>query len=579
MSNAPLTEEQKSMLNEFADDFSFYATKCLKIQTMDAKLIFFKFNVCQRVLMAIYDHIEQCNRLKRVIILKARREGVSTFTTGRNYWKTSTNHNRYAVTVTHEPDATSFLFKMVKRYHAHTPEEFKPEKRYSNQKLLEFNTDDDNGLDSAFRVGTAGKEDFGSGQLIHYLHLSEIAKWPTHTQTELITSLFQCVPDKMDTEIVLESTAKGIGGEFYERYWNARYQYEVFLKDDNTVSFKCTINEKADRENEFSAVFLPWFVFEDYLREPAEDFFKTEAENVMAKRYNLSDKRLAWRRWAIENRCGGVEEVFQQEYPSNPKEAFLVSGTPIFNNNQCQELKEGCPLPIIRYNCQTISGEWMAHEHGALRVWEEPKVGRAYVIGADVAEGLAHGDFSSADVLDHRTGKMVAQWHGKIDPDEYGRVLGYLGKRYNYAWLGVERNNHGLTTLTILQQDKYKRLYVERIEEPPAKPRKRYGWLTTRATKPLVIDWLIEEMREESHGIVCAETFDEMMSFKKQDNGDMEADAGMFDDRVMSRAIAGAVRRKSPLPSQRMLEGKSNNRPRERGRIGRNRKPPKGSWT
>ena len=578
MTEKPMTPDQQEMVDPFAKDFSYYATKCLKIQTMDAKLINFTFNISQRILMAIYAHIEACNRLKRCVILKGRRQGISTFTTGRNYWKTSTNHNRYAVTVTHEPDATSFLFKMVKRFHAHTPEEFQPEPKFNNQKLLEFNNQENTGLDSAFRVGTAGKEDFGSGQLIHYLHLSELAKWPTHTQTELITSLFQCVPDNMDTEIVLESTAKGIGGEFYTRFFNSKYQYEVYLKDDNTVSFKCTINEGADEDNEFSAIFLPWFVFEDYKRTPLEDFQRTKKEQKMAERYNLSDERLAWRRWAIVNRCGGVEEVFQQEYPSNPKEAFLVSGTPIFDNNKCQELKEVCTLPVARYNCQTFGGEWIVHEHGALRVWEEPKVGRAYVIGADVAEGLANGDFSCADVLDHRTGKMVAQWHGKIDADEYGRVLGYLGKRYNYAWLGVERNNHGLTTLTILQQEKYKRLYVERIEEPPAKPRKRYGWLTTRATKPLVIDWLIEELREDSHGIVCPETFDEMMSFKKQDNGDMEADAGMFDDRVMSRAIAGAVRRKSPLPSQRMLDGKTNNSPRERG-VCRNRKPPKGSWT
>jgi len=573
-----ISPEHIEMLKDFAKDFTYYATKCLKIQTMDAKLINFKFNISQRVLMAIYDHIVASGRLKRVVILKGRRQGMSTFTTGRNYWKTSTNYNRYAVTVTHEPDATSFLFKMVKRFHGHTPKAFQPETRYSNQKLLEFNSEDNTGLDSAFRVGTAGKEDFGSGQLIHYLHLSELSKWPTHTQTELITSLFQCVPDNQDTEIVLESTAKGIGGEFYSRFFGARYQYEVYLKDDNTVTFRCTINESADEDNEFSAVFLPWFVFEDYVRTPAEDFIRTEEEEVMVKRYNLSDERLAWRRWAIVNRCGGIKETFFQEYPSCSKEAFLVSGTPIFNNIQCQELKEGCSLPIARYNCQIASGSWIAHEHGSLRVWEEPKVGRAYVIGADVAEGLANGDFSCADVLDHRTGKQVAQWHGKCDADEYGRILGYLGQRYNHAWLGVERNNHGLTTLTILQQDKYKRLYVEKIEEPPAKPRKRFGWLTTRSTKPLVIDWLIEEMREESHGIVCAETFEEMMSFKKQDNGDMEADAGMFDDRVMSRAIAGAVRRKSPLPSQRLLEGKTNNAPRERG-VRRNKKPPKGSWT
>ena len=38
-------------------------------------------------------------------------------------------------------------------------------------------------------------------------------------------------------------------------------------------------------------------------------------------------------------------------------------------------------------------------------------------------------------------------WHGHIDPDLFGDELYKLGVFYNYAYLGVENNNHGLTTL------------------------------------------------------------------------------------------------------------------------------------
>jgi hypothetical protein len=60
--------------------------------------------------------------------------------------------------------------------------------------------------------------------------------------------------------------------------------------------------------------------------------------------------------------------------------------------------------------------------------------------------------------------------------------------------------------------------------------------------------YLIEDVREDSHGIQCAETFEEMMSFKEQEDGKREADQGCFDDRVMSLAIAKILRTRLPAP-------------------------------
>ena len=45
-----------------------------------------------------------------------------------------------------------------------------------------------------------------------------------------------------------------------------------------------------------------------------------------------------------------------------------------------------------------------------------------YVIGVDVAEGLAYGDYSCAQVLDG-LGRQVACWHGHIDPYAYADML------------------------------------------------------------------------------------------------------------------------------------------------------------
>jgi hypothetical protein len=104
-------------------------------------------------------------------------------------------------------------------------------------------------------------------------------------------------------------------------------------------------------------------------------------------------------------------------------------------------------------------------------------------------------------------------------------------------------------------------MYVERIIDPPNRPRKRFGWLTTSKSKPLVIFHLASEMREMGimpeagikpfhaptvlpafpGGIYCKETLEEMMFFKQNEDGSMEAEAKHNDDRVMSIAIAKYV--------------------------------------
>jgi hypothetical protein len=508
-------------------------------------------NAPQELLGKIEAHIESQGRLQRLIILKARRQGMSTDRAGKMYWKTTTTKNRYAVMVTHEPEATDFLFGMHKRFYENA--EWKPEKRYSNRKILEFNKADGTkgGMDSAIRVGTAGKEDFGSSQLIHYLHLSEVAKWPTHTATSLLTSILQCVPDKPDTMIVFESTAKGIGGEFHERYTDARYVYTCYVDEWGKTTFKCEINPDAPEENDYNAVFLPWFVFPDYTY-PAPKNFQLHADHAvfgneveMKKLYNLTNDQLMWRRRTIVNKCKSDPKQFMQEYPSNAEEAFQSSGYPAFDSHEILKKIKACKPAKARYECQMSTGNFVSDKNGRLHVWGEPVPGREYAIGADVSEGIivsedAHKDkydFSSADVVDLETGKQVAHWHGYIDPDQFGELLCHLGKRYNTAWLAPERNNHGLATVLKIIDLKYPKVYVEKIPDPPNKPRKRFGWLTSRATRPVIIRNLQAEVREGTDGIQCKETLREMLTLKRNEKGEYEAEAKTHDDRVISYSI------------------------------------------
>lgn len=539
-------------------DFQLYAPEFLKIQTKDGKVVPFSFNSVQSIMEDVIDDIKTKGRLVRIVVLKARREGISTWVSGRFFWKTTTAPNRYAMIVTHEPEATDFIFKMHKRFQENIPEWFRPTERYNNKKMLEFNTEKGDGLDSAIRVGTAGKEDLGSSQLIHYLHFSEVAKYPKHTATALMTSILQCVPSYHDTEVLFESTAKGVGGEFYDRFWTCRYRLEFYL-EDGKVKWKEVINEEASEDSEYTAIFIPWFVFDEYQRDLAPKFILTEDEITLKALHGLTDRHISWRRWCIANNCNNDIEVFNQEYPSDSMSAFLSKADNVFPADLIMKKIKLAKPPKVKYKVQIASGNWIIDdsqkkEHdNTLQVWKEPVPSNTYLLSGDPAEGISTGDFSSLDVLDIATGEQVAHWHGHIPPDHFGSLAVWVAKRYNNAMIGIERNNHGQTTLTRIQDYGYPNVYFELVTDPPARPRKRYGWLTTRSNKPLIIDMLAAEVRDLVDGINCKETLEELLVFKQHEDGSLGAESGRHDDRVISLAIGKYLRTKSPRLKRKTL--------------------------
>ncbi|WP_420263788.1 hypothetical protein [Candidatus Magnetominusculus dajiuhuensis] len=533
---------------ELYKDFSVFSRAVLRIQTTEGRLAPFILNEIQALLEEIIRDIRASGRPVRLIILKARREGISTWAAGRLYWKTATNFNRAAVIIAHEKEATDFLFGMVKRFQRHIPSGCKPTELYNNSHNLEFNSAAGQGLDSAIRIGTANKTDFGSGQLIHYILLSEIAKWPPKKAPQLLTSVLQCVPDDEDSEVIFESTARGPSGEFYERFFKARYFYEVFLNDSGKAEYRMKINESGSRDNLYSAVFIPWFVFKKY-KLSGKCTAISEEESGLKGLYGITNGHLLWRRKAIENRCGGSLDVFRQEYPSNAREAFVSKQRSLFDIDKVTQLKANALPPLARRDFAFGTMKWADSKDGSLMIWEEPVHGLTYVIGADVAEGLAGGDFSCAFVVERLTGRQAAIWHGHVDADLFGSLLVHIGSYYNTAWLAPERNNHGLTTILKIVEQRYPRLYVEMVAEPPAKSRKRFGWLTTSSNKHLIIDNLVSEIRDGTSGIMSAETFDEMLTYVQSEDGKYGADTGAHDDRVMAAAIAKQVRKTLPLPS------------------------------
>lgn len=538
---------QNDLLKRLISDNRMYIEKCLKIINKEGQLVPFKLNAGQIIVDNIIKDLEAKNKPVRLIILKARQMGISTYTEGYIYKKTVTQTYKSSSIIAHLDEASQNLYNMYKIFYENTPDALKPMKKYLNSDMLHFANPSTNeeevkrnpGLNSKVTIKTAKNSKTGRSQTIHYLHASEVAFW--EDAKTLMTGLMQTIPNKPNTAVILESTANGIGGYFYD-------VWERAMKG----------------ENAFVPIFLPWFIDPEYKQEfdseeerlkfiedveyvfknnKGEEIYTEEKElmNMCKKDWNidLTYEQLKWRRWCIANNCNGDIEQFQQEYPSTPEEAFIASGRPRFNVTKLKKYLKHTEEGITGNLHYDSTGRVYFEENskGYVTIWNKPK-NNFYCIGADVAEGLIDGDYSVGIVGSSDDMRVDAMFHGHIDPDLFGEELVKLAKYYNEAYIGVEANNHGLTTLKSIQRLDYHNIYFAKMHDQITdKITQKIGWHTNAKTKPLMIDKLAEFIREEYIGIKSKTIIKELLTYVIDDKGQTNAQEGCHDDTVMALAI------------------------------------------
>lgn len=312
-------------LARFDSDFPYFAERCLKIRTKSRGLQPFILNRVQRRLHErIEDQLRRKGRVRK-IILKARQPGVSTYIQGRFYWKLYKRSGARAFVLTHEQDATDNIFDMTQRFHDNCPAQIRPATKAANAKELDFAA-----LDSGYRVATAGTKTAGRSQTIQLFHWSEVAFCPN--AEDHAAGSMQAVPEEDSTEILMESTAEGMGGFFH-----------------------LTWKEAEGGDSQFEGIFFPWFEHEEYVAPVPTGFTLSEEDQKYRQTYSLTLEQMAWR--ADKLKAPGMTATkFMQEYPSNATEAFQVSGGDTFIKSDA----------VIRARKQTIAPD------GALIVGVDP---------------------------------------------------------------------------------------------------------------------------------------------------------------------------------------------------------------
>lgn len=227
-----------------------------------------------------------------------------------------------------------------------------------------------------------------------------------------------------------------------------------------------------------------------------------------------------------------------QEYPENDVMAFVVSGSPAFDSQVLMNITPETYRKGWLKEGEGRDGGMVFHESAAgdVHIFREPVPNHNYVIGGDIAEGRATGDYSCAQVIDTTTMEQVARWHGHINVDLFADELYRLGQYYNWALLGPERNGVGGTVVRrLLDELNYPNLLKDKsMGSGPGDL--KHGWNTTQATKYQIVMGMVSAIRDGSIHVTHASTIDELLAYRQSPNGGWEGDPN--DDEVMALGIA-----------------------------------------
>jgi hypothetical protein len=273
----------------------------------------------------------------------------------------------------------------------------------------------------------------------------------------------------------------------------------IILSTPNGVGDKyhelCTDAQAG--ENEFNLIKLMWDVHPDR----DEEWFATETRNMSKKQI------------AQELMCD-----------------FAASGDTFLNAPDLETLALRVKTPIERWGPDM--NVW---------VWKYSLTEHKYVVSADVSRGDA-ADYSTFHVLDVNSGEQVAEYKGKIPPDQFAVLLAEAGKRYNNALVCPENNTYGYAVIMKLVELGYTNLYYKNEKDKLSalytgnNQISKIGFSTNAQSRGQILTKLEEVLRNNSVAFYSSRLVDELKTFVWKGQK-AQAQKGKNDDLVMAAAI------------------------------------------
>jgi hypothetical protein len=323
------TAAELEVLRRLDTDTVFWAQTCMKIVDKRARRVPLVARPAQLRLDEVLERQRAAGLPMRAIVLKSRRTGISTWVQAKVLQRITRQENRRAQIVAHDGNTAGELFDIAWRAYTALPDEHKlkpgliARRNTSTDRFLHFGNPSsaariagDLGLDSSLSIDTANEVESSRGLTLHDLHASEVGLWPDPNKA---VSLMSTVADEPGTMIVVESTARGHN------------------------AFKSMWDRAMRGEGMFEPVFVGWTddpdCFRPFQTDEARDQFIASIgtgpwgtdEPRLVEKFGCTPEQLYWRRTAIVDKAQGKLELFRQEYPSTPEEAFIASGKHVFS--------------------------------------------------------------------------------------------------------------------------------------------------------------------------------------------------------------------------------------------------------
>lgn len=570
----------------FKHDFPFWTATLVYIHNKDAgKDVLFRLWYPQRILVSRFEAKRKAGEPIRLILLKARQWGGSTTTQLYMAWlqffhKKGLN----SLIIAHQGTASDeikdmfdlmikkhpveFLHRLGEVYSENEPKLVGVGKSGSTHRVPQ--------RECKIKVGTAERPNGCRGGAYSLVHLSEVGLWQKtegKSPEDIVRSACSGILAKPYTMIVMESTANGTGN-FFHREYSAAADPKV--------------------KSQYEALFIAWFQIEHYSlpfnsAEELRDFAKQLWEN-RNNAYTPSNREESgrylwslWERgasleaihWYIYERAGKNDfAVMAAEFPSDDVEAFVHSGTMVFDKYLVKQFEPFCREPkfVGEVYADADEGEealsnlrFREDRQGLLSIWAMPEkfddyeVTNRYLTVVDVGGRSNKADWSVIVVFDRLSmidgsepPSVVAQWYGHCDIDRLAWRAAQIAAFYNDSLLVIESNTlethdkerqveGGDQSQYILNQisDIYPNLYARKQSEDEIRegaPRK-YGFHTNVATKPMIISTLVKVIRERLYIDRDKRCLDEYDTYERKPNGAYGAIVGKHDDLLMTRAI------------------------------------------
>ena len=545
---------------------------CFMVIDKRGQLVPFKLKKGQRKFLEIYFKLKLAGLPIRIVILKARQLGMSTLIAAIAMMEMMIHPNLSCLVAADDKgDVTAALFEIYKRYVEHYPIADQIESTTKGHRLI---------LQNGSNIRCTGEKAV-KGITCRYLHLSEAAFFTDLSKFNAMAN--QAIPGLPGTVIILETTANRYGDAFYNFY-----------------------KETERGENDYEAIFLPWFWDEDYQHPFKDDLEKLEFENsldtivkygpereLMEAYPEITLEHMKWRRWCIANNCENSLGEFKRQYPSNSEEAFLAQDTNVIKTDALKfyldkEVKE--PKEQGRFEISEV----MPHrkdpvfvessfDRDIVQIYQDPDPFGDYAAGSDHAIELESKDYNHGVIISRQPLAVVATIRGfgnkRMGILEFSRQFYMLLKYYNMPPVAPESNAQGQALISLFQEWEYPNLMAEMELFTDTKVKDRWGWTNTQRTRSDGVALVTDHIEDKIIRIPDKTIINQMMTFiwanegkgptdnikaqaalkgKRRTSGD-EDETGMHDDGIFALMGALFVHRVLDTPlrpeEKRRLEG------------------------